>query len=149
MEPMDAFKRNAPAILLIFVGGPIVYYLLGIGCPIKFITGISCPGCGMCRAWAAVLSLDFAQAFAFHPLFFLAPLFPIILLIEPFVSNRIVTIALVVIGCAFIICWVIRLLMFFDIGLAQPPFLENNVVSVERPVWITWCMDAFSAMAHH
>ena len=45
--------------------------LLGVTCPIKFLTGISCPGCGMSRAWLAVLRWDWRTAFAFHPLFLL------------------------------------------------------------------------------
>ena len=45
--------------------------LLGVTCPIRFLTGISCPGCGMSRAWLAVLRWDWPTAFAFHPLFLL------------------------------------------------------------------------------
>ncbi len=44
---------------------------LGITCPIKFLTGVSCAGCGMSRAWFAVFRGDFAAAFSFHPLFWL------------------------------------------------------------------------------
>lgn len=43
------------------------------GCPVRFLTGISCPGCGMTRALLAALHLDFKTAFACHPLFFLLP----------------------------------------------------------------------------
>ena len=143
MEPKERFKKEAPAILLIFIGVPLVFYLVGIGCPIKFLTGVSCPGCGMTRAWASVAALDFARAFAYHPLFFLGPLIPILLLAEPFMNRRVFTVALVVIGCALVICWAIRLIAFFDIGLAQPPFLENNVISVEKPVWLVWLESQF------
>ena len=48
-----------------------VIELLGVTCPIRFVTGISCPGCGMSRAWLAALQLDWEAAFAFHPLFLL------------------------------------------------------------------------------
>lgn len=44
------------------------------GCPVRFLTGISCPGCGMTRALVAALRLDFRAAFAYHPLFILLPL---------------------------------------------------------------------------
>lgn len=50
-----------------------VLHLLGIGCPIRFVTGISCAGCGMTRAWLSVLSLDFSDAFYYHPLWPLVP----------------------------------------------------------------------------
>ena len=44
----------------------ILYIFLecfGITCPIKFITGVSCAGCGMSRAWLACLRFDFKKAF--------------------------------------------------------------------------------------
>lgn len=46
-----------------------------VGCPILRLTGISCLGCGMTRAWMCVLILRFADAFAFHPLWLLPPVF--------------------------------------------------------------------------
>ena len=46
-----------------------------IGCPIRLFTGISCPGCGMTRAWMCVLSLDFDKAFYYHPLWPLPAVF--------------------------------------------------------------------------
>lgn len=42
--------------------------LTGIGCPIRFFTGISCPGCGMSRAVLLMLSGHFQAAFRMHPL---------------------------------------------------------------------------------
>lgn len=45
--------------------------VLGIGCPFKFMTGISDAGCGMSRAWLRVLRLDFTGAFYYHPLWVL------------------------------------------------------------------------------
>ena len=46
---------------------------LGITCPIKFVTGVSCMGCGMTRAWLSVLQGNLEQAFFYHPLVFLPP----------------------------------------------------------------------------
>ena len=43
------------------------------GCPIRLVTGVSCAGCGMTRAWLSVLRLDLRQAFYYHPLFLLPP----------------------------------------------------------------------------
>lgn len=55
------------AIVLFYAG----IELLGVTCPIRFVTGISCAGCGMSRAWLALLRLDISSAFAYHPLFWL------------------------------------------------------------------------------
>ncbi len=53
----------------------IMMALIGIGafylifhCPIKYLTGISCPGCGMTRAFISLAKLDFEKAFYYHPL---------------------------------------------------------------------------------
>lgn len=61
----------ASAVLGTFYG---VLAWLGKGCPIKYLTGISCAGCGMTRAWCSVLRFDFHAAFNFHPLFWMIPL---------------------------------------------------------------------------
>ena len=52
----------------------LIYFAVGIGCPIKFLTGISCAGCGMTRAWWHLLHGDLRQTFYYHPLFWL-PIF--------------------------------------------------------------------------
>ncbi len=57
---------------------------IGVGCPIKFHTGVSCLGCGMTRAWISVLRLRFGEAFSFHPLW---PL-PLIWLIVFYCKKR-------------------------------------------------------------
>lgn len=62
------------AVILFYTG----MQLLGITCPIKYLTGISCAGCGMTRAYLSLLRLDFSKAFYYHPLFFLPPIFLVI-----------------------------------------------------------------------
>lgn len=52
----------------------LFFHIAGIGCPIRFFTGISCPGCGMTRAVLALLRLDFAAAFYYHPLVYVLPI---------------------------------------------------------------------------
>ena len=51
----------------------VILNLFRIPCPIKYLTGISCPGCGMSRACISALRLDFAAAFAYHPLWIALP----------------------------------------------------------------------------
>ena len=62
-------KENRVHIVSAIAVVVLLYLILegfGITCPIKFLTGISCAGCGMSRAWRAVFYLDFARAFYFH-----------------------------------------------------------------------------------
>ena len=58
-------KENRFQIISAIAAVVLLYLVLegfGITCPIKFLTGISCAGCGMSRAWIAVFHLDFARA---------------------------------------------------------------------------------------
>ena len=64
-------SKNDIRALLLIAAFYAAMQLAGITCPIRWLTGVSCAGCGMSRAWLAVLRLDFSTAFAFHPLFWL------------------------------------------------------------------------------
>lgn len=59
-----------------------VFHILGIGCPIRWVTGISCAGCGMTRAYLSLLHLNIIQAFIYHPLFGLVPLVLLVLILH-------------------------------------------------------------------
>ncbi len=49
----------------------IAAYAFIIGCPLKQITGLDCPFCGMTRAYLAFFSGDFKLALQYHELFYL------------------------------------------------------------------------------
>ena len=72
---------KAAAAVAVFYG---VLQLFGITCPIKFVTGVSCPGCGMTRAWLSlVFRQDLHAAFHYHPLFWIMiPAVPVFFLRE-------------------------------------------------------------------
>lgn len=53
--------------------------MLGWGCPVQHFTGIPCPGCGLSRAAAALLRLDWWTAFRYHPMIYALP--PVVLLV--------------------------------------------------------------------
>ena len=56
------------ALLLIYGAAQVT----GIGvCPLRTVFGLSCPGCGMSRAWWELLSGDLPGALRYHPLFWL------------------------------------------------------------------------------
>jgi hypothetical protein len=59
----------AGAVALLSAGAVLAMRLgLTYPCPFKFLLGIPCPTCGMTRSFAALASLDFAQALRFNPL---------------------------------------------------------------------------------
>lgn len=55
-------------LLLLLVGYGLFYNITGFGIPCVFhqATGLQCPGCGLSRAIAAVLRLDFSAAFGYN-----------------------------------------------------------------------------------
>ena len=80
-----------------------------VGCPIKYITGISCPGCGLTRACISALQLDFQWAFYFHPLFWMIPLGILLFLFRKKTGPVILCTYAVVLILAFVVVYVIRL----------------------------------------
>ncbi len=79
--PGDAMKGTVikkAGVLLLF----LLLVLFLWRCPLRFFFGIACPGCGMTRAMMAALTLDFAAAFAWHPLFVLLPVGVILLVVR-------------------------------------------------------------------
>ena len=49
----------------------IPFFIFVYTCPIRHFLHIPCPGCGITRAYLALLSLDWKAAFRYHPLFFM------------------------------------------------------------------------------
>lgn len=69
-------KKIAPVVTIVALYA--VLQAFEITCPIKYLTGISCAGCGTTRAWFSFLRGDIKTAFYYHPLF-LMPMFVILL----------------------------------------------------------------------
>lgn len=117
-------KKILLCILLLFL--LIAYLYLGdrfhfhINCPIKELTGLYCPGCGITRMLTSILQLDFYQAFRYNPLIFISlPVF-IFFIIEYIITkkeplyNRIPTKIWIAIIIIFIIYGLLRNFPLFD-----------------------------------
>lgn len=70
----------------------IFYRLAGFGLPCYWerVTGFQCAGCGMTRATAALLQLDFEGAFSYNavwPLYFGYGLWAVTAAVVPYVKN--------------------------------------------------------------
>ncbi len=99
-------------------------FAVGITCPIKYVTGISCPGCGLSRAWFHAVTLDLAGAFAYHPLFWLVPFAVMAFALEK--RSRACRIAFYAIVAVAIIVYAVRMLDTSDAIVVFAP--ENGVI---------------------
>lgn len=87
--------------------------MIGWHCPVRAITGLPCPGCGMSRALLSLLYGDIAQSLYYHPM--LVPT-GIAALIALFVPEKRKTTA--IIWCILMtVCYGWRMITIFP----QPP----------------------------
>ncbi|MBO5291789.1 MAG: DUF2752 domain-containing protein [Lachnospiraceae bacterium] len=97
----------------------IAVVLLFYKCPFRLFLGISCPGCGMSRAFLALLRLDFQSAFYYHPLFPLVILLAVWGLLEYFhilhVKKTMRRILLILTCALFLLVYLIRLCSGSDV----------------------------------
>ncbi len=109
----------------------IVFYiilgLVGIGCPIRFFTGISCAGCGMTRAWIALFQADLSAAFYYHPLFWAPALAVVLLLARPSLNRYVFWIGIGMLCAGFMAVYFIRLF-----------FSNNGIVTFEPSQGVIW-----------
>ncbi len=71
-KPPVPFKTRVFRAVLFVLGCGAGLWALSFfwRCPIQLVFGIPCPGCGMTRAAFALLRLDFAKAFYWHPMIY-------------------------------------------------------------------------------
>lgn len=124
------------------IGGIAILYgimfLLNVTCPVKWLTGISCPGCGMTRACLSALTLRFPEAFAYHPLWVALPFVLVALAVLHFLKRqKAAQTLLIVSGSVMIAVWLYRIC-----------FLEGEIVTF-RPAdgavirGIRWLLSLF------
>lgn len=82
---------------------------LGVTCPIRALTGVSCAGCGMSRAWLSLLRLDLASAFRYHPLFLFPVPAALLLLFRSRLDRNLFRLGLGALCAAFVIVYFVRL----------------------------------------
>lgn len=108
MSGGNAYKRKSHRRIEVItsVAAVVVLYVIlesfGVTCPIKYITGISCAGCGMSRAWISLLHFNIHDAFMYHPLFFLPPVVVIVMLFKSKINIKIYKIFMFTMAGAFV-----------------------------------------------
>ena len=131
MSGDNADKRRLNRIEVITsVAAVVVLYVIleifGVTCPIKYITGISCAGCGMSRAWISLLHFNIHDAFMYHPLFFLPPVVVIVMLFKSKINIKFYKIFMFTMAGAFVIVYMYRMFIGTgDIVVFEP---QNNIL---------------------
>ena len=89
----------------------VIMYLLEIRCFFNLLFGITCPGCGITRAYISLLRLDFAAAFEYNPMFWSVPILGVLYLFDGKLFKYTWLNYLLTIGifAGFFICWILRL----------------------------------------
>lgn len=105
---MKTIKGWLGLISIIFIYG--IFSFLRIGCPIKFITGISCAGCGMTRAWISLCHGQIRRAFSFHPLVFVPLIYSIVYIFKNKMNKKIFLLITNIAITLFLAVYIIRML---------------------------------------
>lgn len=131
----DEKNKKAPRIsprlglALSLLGTAALYLLLsltGRGCPIRALTGIPCPGCGLTRAYLCLFRGDLRGALYYHPLFWAVPL-PLLLLLKsgPFGRRGVRAALRLTVGlllAAALLLYLLRLLIWKNSAVYLPLF---------------------------
>ncbi len=133
-------KHRAPVSALL-AAALIAALYSRIGCPLRYLTGIPCPGCGMTRAALALLRLDFADAFSWHPMIFAivpyALVTGILLLTKKTSLHRLLPSAIVLAGC-MVIVYVIRMILYFPGSGPMAPDPDSLAAAAYRIILRLW-----------
>lgn len=101
--------KDVKAVLAIVAFYLVIALFFDIGCPILYLTGVSCAGCGMTRAWLALSCFDYGGAFAYHPLFWLPPVAAVLFLFRHRFSGQTVRVLMTLGGGLFVAVYLYRM----------------------------------------
>lgn len=132
----DSGIKEMVVIAVIVAVAALVLYVAGIGCPIKFLTGFSCPGCGLTRAWLEVFQGHPLLAMAYHPFFWAVPVIIVLACMRTERYRRAIAVALCLVIVAFIALWAWRMAMPMDTALLVDAGTVDDVVNVSQPGWL-------------
>lgn len=92
--------------------------LTGFQCVFLRYFHVICPGCGMTRAVRALLRLDLAGAWRFHPMVFSMPLLVLYIALDGrvFRKKAVNILVLSLTGAGFAVNYAIKLVAFFSAG---------------------------------
>ncbi|MCH5275013.1 MAG: DUF2752 domain-containing protein [Lachnospiraceae bacterium] len=104
------------ALFLLFAVLAGLAVLFPYQCPIRGLTGVICPGCGMGRAWLEAFHLNFKQALYYHPMFWVIPVVMLFALYDfNLLGKRLFNIVVLsLLGVAVAMTYILRLMAFLQ-----------------------------------
>lgn len=122
--------------LIVAIGVAIILMnIFGIGCPILYLTGVPCMGCGMTRAFMALVRMDLVDAFLYHPLWWLVPVYLFVLSFREKISKRQLKIITVCVIALFVIIYVVRLINSTD-QIVRIDIKNGLIYKIIKRVWM-------------
>ena len=114
----DLLRRNREVLSLLLCLGLycVIAILLSLPCPVLWITGVSCPGCGITRACLSLIRFDLESAIYYNPSVFVVILAAVLL----FFSKKKTTKNRILLTAAFFMIAVYLYRMLF----AHAPVLQ-------------------------
>ena len=112
-------KRILHGVLMLIIAVAIGAFYLTYGCPIRWLTGVSCPSCGMSRAVGALLHFDFALVFHFHPLVYLLPVAFLVYLLRKRIPRKVMIALCVLALLTMLVVYILRMTSGSEIVYAK------------------------------
>lgn len=113
----------APIILALYV---TLHRIMGAFCPSIWITGFSCPGCGMTRAFLFVMTGQFERAFRINPSIYLWIVYGLYFIIQRYIRGKAVKGAWYLIGTiagVMLIVYIYGMIQYFP---DTPPYVYSS-----------------------
>lgn len=90
----------------------VLLYRWDVPCLFLRFCGLSCPGCGMTRAYLALMQGDVMGAFAHHPMFWAVPIIYLFILFDGrlFRQRYLNYGSLILLGLGFLLTWLGRII---------------------------------------
>jgi hypothetical protein len=125
-----AVRRFRDSAVFLSIAAAYIALELALGgdvpCYFKATLGVPCPGCGLTRAYLALLEGDLSSAFFYHPLFFVPPVIAAVVILKDVAGlNRLYRSGWFWWGAValFLAQWAVRMALFFPY---RPPMDFND-----------------------
>ena len=132
MIASDKRARLKSFFLYAALAGLISVLYLWIGCPFRFFLGIPCPGCGITRALFSFVTGHIHEAFHYHPLFLVMPVFALLMMLkngDVFKNKKLNFVFVSFFVCLIFGVYIFRMIAFFP---DTQPMVYNSDAIVNK-----------------